>query len=120
MSFRMRCTKMRITVTDHHGRLLRQICGEARVRAPRLLSPRITQRQCSAVSSTANGQPADDARPSITARIKDFFCPFHDTGANTRFMALALGGLLCSVATLIHDSYLPVFMRDELGMSNSV
>ena len=28
--------------------------------------------------------------------------------------------MLCSVATMIHDSYLPLFMRHELGMTNTV
>ena len=27
--------------------------------------------------------------------------------------------MLCSVATLIHDTYLPVYLQDQLGMSNS-
>jgi hypothetical protein len=26
--------------------------------------------------------------------------------------------MLCSVATLIHDSYLPVYVQDELGLSS--
>lgn len=46
--------------------------------------------------------------------------PFVDRKANARFLALALGGMLCSVATLIHDSFLGVFMRDQLGMTNTV
>ena len=52
--------------------------------------------------------------------LRELFAPFHDRRANTRFLALALGGMLCSVATLIHDSYLPIFMRNELGMTNTV
>jgi biotin operon repressor len=27
--------------------------------------------------------------------------------------------MLCSLATLIHDSYLPVYIQDELGLSNT-
>ncbi|GFH31887.1 uncharacterized protein HaLaN_31012, partial [Haematococcus lacustris] len=27
--------------------------------------------------------------------------------------------MLCSVATLIHDSYLPVYVQDELGLSST-
>jgi hypothetical protein len=64
--------------------------------------------------------PEKPVSPSGWSHIKDILCPFHDASANARFLALALGGMLCSIATLIHDSYLPIFMRDELGMSNSV
>lgn len=78
--------------------------------------------RCSLSTSTSmniedklQGQPQ-----TLWSRVKDVFCPFQDPSANARFLALALGGMLCSVATLIHDSYLPIFMRDELGMSNSV
>jgi hypothetical protein len=79
--------------------------------------------RCSlSATSTAVQIEAEPPKESTTlwSRAKDVFCPFQDPSANARFLALALGGMLCSVATLIHDSYLPIFMRDELGMSNSV
>jgi hypothetical protein len=53
-------------------------------------------------------------------KFRDLLHPFHDRNANSRFLALALGGMLCSIATLIHDSFLGVFMRDQLGMTNTV
>lgn len=112
---------MRATVTNHARYRIRGSAVYYRVRAPdRGFRCQSRLPKYFAVSRTGEAQPADDARPSLITRVKDFFCPFHDAGANARFMALALGGMLCSIATLIHDSYLPVFMRDELGMSNSV
>ncbi len=43
---------------------------------------------------------------------------FNDTQSNNKLYALATGQMLCSVGTLIHDSYLPLYMRDVLGLSN--
>jgi Na+/melibiose symporter-like transporter len=43
---------------------------------------------------------------------------FNDTNSNNKLYALATGQMLCSVGTLIHDSYLPLYMRDVLGLSN--
>jgi hypothetical protein len=76
----------------------------------------------SAESAAAAEVPSDEKlkRTGFFRGARDLFNPFDDKKANARFLALALGGLLCSIATLIHDSYLPVFMRDELGMTNTV
>ena len=121
MASYMRCVNTRVTSANTRRKHLRQTgCGPCVHASRRASRFQLTTPECSAVSSTAEGQPADDARPAFISKIRDFFCPFHDGSANSRFMALALGGMLCSIATLIHDSYLPVFMRDELGMSNSV
>jgi Na+/melibiose symporter-like transporter len=46
------------------------------------------------------------------------FKAFNDTNSNNKLYALATGQMLCSVGTLIHDSYLPLYMRDVLGLSN--
>jgi hypothetical protein len=61
-----------------------------------------------------------ESKPGFLRGVRELFAPFQDKHANVRFFALALGGLLCSVATLIHDSYLPIFMKNELGMTNTV
>jgi len=71
-----------------------------------------------AQSAAEAPEPSSSSGP--LAAVRDLFCPFSDPKANARFLAITLGGMLCSIATLIHDSYLPVFMRDELGLSNSV
>ena len=75
--------------------------------------------RCS-LSASSDAKPPEEVPKTLWSKAKDVFCPFQDPSANTRFLALALGGMLCSVATLIHDSYLPIFMSNELGMSNSV
>lgn len=46
------------------------------------------------------------------------FKAFNDTNSNNKLYALATGQMLCSIGTLIHDSYLPLYMRDVLGLSN--
>jgi MFS family permease len=43
----------------------------------------------------------------------------HDAAANRRLLVLVVGQALCSVATLIHDSYLPVYAQDVLGLTNT-
>lgn len=78
-----------------------------------------TVARCSLTASNSEAKPQGE-KPTLWMRVKGVICPFEDSSANARFLALAVGGMLCSVATLIHDSYLPIFMRDELGMSNSV
>ena len=37
---------------------------------------------------------------------------------NSKLLALCGAGMLSSVATLIHDTYLPLYLQDVLGMSN--
>lgn len=37
---------------------------------------------------------------------------------NNKLLALCGAGMLSSVATLIHDTYLPLYLQDVLGMSN--
>jgi len=46
------------------------------------------------------------------------FKAFNDTNSNNKLYALATGQMLCSIGTLMHDSYLPLYMRDVLGLSN--
>jgi hypothetical protein len=43
---------------------------------------------------------------------------FNDPKSNLKLYALATGQMLCSIGTLIHDSYLPLYMKDVLGLSN--
>lgn len=53
------------------------------------------------------------------SKLKALITPFNDPQANKKMLSLATAQMLCSVATLIHDTYLPVYMSDVLGMSNS-
>ena len=54
-----------------------------------------------------------------SSKLKALITPFNDPQANRKMLSLATAQMLCSVATLIHDTYLPVYMSDVLGMSNS-
>ncbi len=51
--------------------------------------------------------------------MKQLITPFQDPIANKKLLALCASQMLCSVATLIHDTYLPVYLQDVLGLSNS-
>lgn len=65
-------------------------------------------------------QPADtEAKAKKSAgRLQQLLQPLSDPVANKRLLALCFAQTLCSVATLIHDTYLPVYLQDVLGMSN--
>lgn len=78
-------------------------------RLQRLLPPRAAQ-------AAAAGDGADKQEPGSALNV---FRVFRDPACNRKLLALAIGQLLCSVATLIHDSYLPVYVQDELGLSNT-
>lgn len=43
---------------------------------------------------------------------------FTDNNCNLKLYALATGQMLCSIGTMIHDSYLPLYMKDTLGLSS--
>jgi hypothetical protein len=43
--------------------------------------------------------------------------PFSDKAINSKLLALCVAQALCSVATLIHDTYLPIYLQDVLGES---
>ncbi|KAK9917953.1 hypothetical protein WJX75_000018 [Coccomyxa subellipsoidea] len=45
--------------------------------------------------------------------------PFSDKAINAKLLALCLAQALCSVATLIHDTYLPIYLQDVLGLTNT-
>lgn len=62
---------------------------------------------------------ASTASPARASGVMSVFHVFTDERCNAKLLALAVGQALCSVATLIHDSYLPVYVQDELGLSNT-
>lgn len=43
---------------------------------------------------------------------------FKDEKANNKVIALTTSQMLSSIATLIHDSYLPIYMSEVIGLSN--
>ena len=45
--------------------------------------------------------------------------PFSDKAINAKLISLCLAQALCSVATLIHDTYLPIYLQDVLGLTNT-
>lgn len=51
--------------------------------------------------------------------INSLLHPFSDTAINAKLLALCLAQALCSVATLIHDTYLPIYLQDVLGEPQS-
>ena len=59
-------------------------------------------------------QPVPTSAPAPFKAIK----AFNDPMCNMKLYALATGQMLCSIGTLIHDSYLPLYMKDVLGMNN--
>lgn len=50
--------------------------------------------------------------------IKNTFF-LQDPACNSKLLALCGAGMLSSIATLIHDTYLPVYLQDVLGLSNT-
>ena len=61
---------------------------------------------------------AEAAEPAPNA-LKALFTPFSDKAANAKLLALCAAGALSSVATLIHDTYLPIYLSEVLGLSNT-
>ena len=97
-------------------------------------SPRSRTARASTTPSASSGgffdnklppQPAEPAKPAEpekpakpAGRLQALLTPLSDPVANKRLLALFFAQTLCSVATLIHDTYLPVYLQDVLGMSN--
>lgn len=74
-------------------------------------------------SSAGAAQPAspDDAPKSESpiAKFKALFSPFSEPSTNKKLLALCGAQALSSVATLIHDTYLPLYLSEELKLSNT-
>ncbi|GLI66744.1 hypothetical protein VaNZ11_010693 [Volvox africanus] len=69
----------------------------------------------SAAAATTTSAPP--SRP--LDRFLSIFNVFSDERCNSKLLALAIGQMLCSIATLIHDSYLPIYVHEELGLSTT-
>lgn len=77
-------------------------------------SIRLKSRRDRRISATA-----DTGSVSSGGDTDGFFKVFSKPECNAKLLALATGQMLCSVATLVHDTYLPVYMQDVLGLSNT-
>ena len=51
--------------------------------------------------------------------LDELLHPFSDKAVNSKLIALCVAQALCSVATLIHDTYLPIYLQDVLGLTNT-
>ena len=51
--------------------------------------------------------------------LDELLHPFSDKAINAKLIALCVAQALCSVATLIHDTYLPIYLQDVLGLTNT-
>eukprot|EP00890_Picochlorum_soloecismus_P006851 jgi/Picsp_1/991/NSC_04475-R1_major facilitator superfamily mfs_1 len=92
------------------GRLMRVVRRQAQVNVHRGVV-------CTAQPAAGSG--GEKAQASFGSKMQQLVSPFSDPAANKKMLSLATAQMLCSVATLIHDTYLPVYMSDVLQMSNS-
>jgi len=83
-----------------------------------LKSPERINRQEWRLAAAAD-QPEEKPAASGVFSQLNIFNVFNDPACNQKLLALAIGQMLCSIATLMHDSYLPVYVQDELGLSNT-
>lgn len=74
-----------------------------------------------ATPALARSDDQDRRNPfsAVAERFGSLFNVYSDPRCNAKLLALAVGQMMCSVATLIHDSYLPVYVHDELGLSST-
>lgn len=74
-------------------------------------------------SSAGAAQPASpNEAPKVespVAKFKALFSPFSEPSTNKKLLALCGAQALSSVATLIHDTYLPLYLSEELKLSNT-
>ncbi|DBA86812.1 hypothetical protein WJX79_000242 [Trebouxia sp. C0005] len=59
------------------------------------------------------------AESSPVAKFKALLSPFSEPSTNKKLLALCGAQALSSVATLIHDTYLPLYLSEELKLSNT-
>ncbi|KAL6785187.1 hypothetical protein ACKKBG_A02795 [Auxenochlorella protothecoides x Auxenochlorella symbiontica] len=75
--------------------------------------------RASSASGAGSLGAAGAPQPEKKTGFLSMFSPFTDPEANKRLIALCTAQMLCSVATLIHDTYLPVYLSEVLHLSNS-
>ena len=67
--------------------------------------------------SSSDESPQADSGP--VAKFKALLSPFSEASTNKKLLALCAAQALSSVATLVHDTYLPVYLSEELKLSNT-
>lgn len=67
--------------------------------------------------SNSDESPQADSGP--VAKFKALLSPFSEASTNKKLLALCAAQALSSVATLVHDTYLPVYLSEELKLSNT-
>lgn len=74
-----------------------------------------------ASAATAAQQPEDAPAPAQGPldKFKALLSPFSEPSTNKKLLALCSAQALSSVATLIHDTYLPLYLSEELKLSNT-
>ena len=77
--------------------------------------------EVSASAASAAQQP--DETPATAKgpldKFKALLSPFSEPSTNKKLLALCSAQALSSVATLIHDTYLPLYLSEELKLSNT-
>eukprot|EP00887_Chlorella_sp_A99_P000958 scaffold5.g958.t1 len=57
--------------------------------------------------------------PAKPSHLAAWLMPLHDRDANKKLLALSSAQMLSSIATLMHDTYIPLYMAEVLHMSNA-
>uniref|UniRef100_A0A7S0YI33 Major facilitator superfamily (MFS) profile domain-containing protein n=1 Tax=Polytomella parva TaxID=51329 RepID=A0A7S0YI33_9CHLO len=84
------------------------------------ISLKPNDRAVAIISKSTNDKCASSDKPEKSnGGIVNVFNVLSDPANNSKVISLAVGQMLCSIATLIHDSYLPVYVHDELGLSTT-
>lgn len=80
----------------------------------------ILQIRASSAGAAQAASPDDAPKSDLpVAKFKALFSPFSEAGTNKKLLALCGAQALSSVATLIHDTYLPLYLSEELKLSNT-
>ncbi|KAL6764319.1 MFS general substrate transporter [Haematococcus lacustris] len=113
--------KLAGNVAGHVSRFNRTWVDSRALGSPRVQRARRTVPRAAITRTGAGDLPQEPAKQAtgLLRHVKGLFNVFSDEAANSKLIALAVGQMLCSVATLIHDSYLPVYVQDELGLSST-
>lgn len=87
------------------------------VSRPRRSIKVVASSAAAAQPSSSDETPKADSGP--VAKFKALLSPFSEPSTNKKLLALCGAQALSSVATLIHDTYLPLYLSEELKLSNT-
>ena len=105
---------------DHRSVAFRSFASRSSSRRP-IASIHLPRRVVSLPQRNVGTFAAESAGVTASKEAKPtgLFSVFSDPACNRKLFALATGQMLCSIATFIHDTYLPVYMQDVLKLSNT-